>query len=54
LRRGDVIAGTALRLLTNSSNALVWMSDEAMKAGRGYWLKLATQTVSATVQSPNI
>src|SRR6185503_12632107 len=31
---------------------LVWMSDEAMLPGRSYWLKLATQTVSAQVQAP--
>ena len=28
------------------------MADEAMIAGRAYWLKLATQSVSATVQAP--
>src|SRR6478735_4928977 len=32
--------------------ALVWMSDEPLIPGRGYWLKLATQTVSATVHEP--
>ena len=31
---------------------LVWLNDEAMIPGRGYWLKLATQTVSASVQAP--
>jgi bifunctional enzyme CysN/CysC len=31
---------------------LVWMSDEPLTPGRGYWLKLGTQTVSATVQQP--
>ncbi|QMW22509.1 sulfate adenylyltransferase subunit CysN [Sandaracinobacteroides saxicola] len=31
---------------------LVWMADEALVPGRSYWLKLATQTVSATVQAP--
>jgi bifunctional enzyme CysN/CysC len=31
---------------------LVWMADDAMIAGRSYWLKLATQNVSATVQAP--
>jgi bifunctional enzyme CysN/CysC len=30
----------------------VWMADEAMVAGRAYWLKLGTQTVSATVHEP--
>jgi bifunctional enzyme CysN/CysC len=28
------------------------MADEALTPGRAYWLKLGTQTVSATVQSP--
>jgi bifunctional enzyme CysN/CysC len=31
---------------------IVWMDDEPMIPGRGYWLKSATQTVSATVQEP--
>ncbi len=31
---------------------LVWMADEALIPGRAYWLKLGTQTVSATVQQP--
>ncbi|MXO61032.1 sulfate adenylyltransferase subunit CysN [Altererythrobacter salegens] len=31
---------------------IVWMADEALHVGRSYWLKLATQTVSATVQAP--
>jgi bifunctional enzyme CysN/CysC len=28
------------------------MDDEALKPGRGYWLKLGAQTVTATVQQP--
>jgi bifunctional enzyme CysN/CysC len=31
---------------------LVWMNDEPLHVGRAYWLKLGTQTVSATVQQP--
>jgi len=31
---------------------IVWMADEAMIAGRAYWLKLGTQTVSATIYAP--
>ncbi len=31
---------------------IVWMSDEDLIPGRGYWMKLATQTVSATLQQP--
>ncbi|PNU05004.1 sulfate adenylyltransferase subunit CysN [Novosphingobium guangzhouense] len=30
----------------------VWMADEALVPGRAYWLKLGTQTVSATVAAP--
>jgi len=30
----------------------VWLADEAMVAGRAYWLKLGTQMVSATIQEP--
>lgn len=52
--RGDVIA-----IADNPPEAsdqfeatLVWMSDEALKPGRGYWLKLASQSVTATVQEP--
>ena len=52
--RGDVIAAA-----DNPSEAadqfeatLVWMADEAMIAGRAYWLKLGTQSVSATIQPP--
>ncbi len=32
--------------------SLVWMADEAMLPGRSYWLKLATQTVTATIHAP--
>jgi len=52
--RGDVIA-----LADNPPQSadqfeanLVWMADEPMVPGRAYWLKLGTQTVSATIQSP--
>ena len=31
---------------------IVWMSDEDLIPGRGYWLKLGAQTVSATIQHP--
>jgi bifunctional enzyme CysN/CysC len=31
---------------------IVWMADEEMTPGRGYWLKNATQTVTATIQTP--
>jgi bifunctional enzyme CysN/CysC len=31
---------------------IVWMADEPMIPGRGYWLKLATQTATATIAHP--
>jgi bifunctional enzyme CysN/CysC len=31
---------------------IVWMADEALLPGRPYWLKLGTQTVSATLAPP--
>ncbi|WP_137751690.1 sulfate adenylyltransferase subunit CysN [Sphingopyxis sp. L1A2A] len=52
--RGDVIAAADAppEAADQFEATLVWMADEAMIAGRAYWLKLATQTVSATVQAP--
>ncbi len=31
---------------------IMWMSEEDLIPGRAYWLKLASQTVSATIQHP--
>jgi len=52
--RGDVIAvaDNPPEASDQFESTLVWMSDEALKPGRGYWLKLASQTVTATVQEP--
>ncbi len=52
--RGDVIAPADAppQVADQFEATLVWLNDEAMTPGRAYWLKLATQTVSATVQSP--
>jgi bifunctional enzyme CysN/CysC len=52
--RGDVIAAAEdpPQSADQFQATIVWMSDEALKPGRGYWLKLATQTVSATVAQP--
>jgi bifunctional enzyme CysN/CysC len=52
--RGDVIsAATEPPQVADQFEAtLVWMADEEMLPGRAYWLKLATQTVTATVQAP--
>jgi bifunctional enzyme CysN/CysC len=52
--RGDVIAaaGDPPEVSDQFESTIVWMSDEALKPGRSYWLKLASQTVSATVHEP--
>ena len=52
--RGDVIAAAENppEAADQFEATLVWMADEAMIPGRAYWLKLATQTVSATIQQP--
>ncbi|WP_338241882.1 sulfate adenylyltransferase subunit CysN [Aurantiacibacter hainanensis] len=52
--RGDVIcmADTPPETADQFEATLVWLNDEDMHVGRGYWLKLGTQTVSATVQQP--
>ena len=52
--RGDVIAAAdnPPQAADQFEATLVWMADEAMIPGRAYWLKLATQSVSATVQAP--
>ena len=52
--RGDVIAAAdnPPEAADQFEATLVWMADEAMIAGRAYWLKLATQTVSASVHAP--
>jgi bifunctional enzyme CysN/CysC len=52
--RGDVlaIADAPPQIADRFEATIIWMADEAMIPGRAYWLKLATQTVSATVQPP--
>jgi bifunctional enzyme CysN/CysC len=52
--RGDVIAtaDNPPQSANQFEATLVWMDDEPLIPGRAYWLKLATQTVSATVQAP--
>ena len=52
--RGDVIAAADAppEVSDQFEATLVWMDDAAMHVGRAYWLKLGTQTVSATVQAP--
>lgn len=52
--RGDVIAasGEPPQVADQFEATVVWMADEALKPGRAYWLKIGTQTVSATLQAP--
>ena len=52
--RGDVIASAddPPQAADQFEASIVWMSDEALIPGRGYWLKLGAQTVSATVHAP--
>ncbi|MBX9898253.1 MAG: sulfate adenylyltransferase subunit CysN [Qipengyuania sp.] len=52
--RGDVIAAAAdpPQVADQFEATIVWLGDEELRPGRGYWLKLATQTVTATVQHP--
>jgi bifunctional enzyme CysN/CysC len=52
--RGDVIvaADSPPEAADQFEATIVWMADDAMLPGRPYWLKLATQTVTATVQQP--
>jgi bifunctional enzyme CysN/CysC len=52
--RGDVIARSdnPPEVSDQFESTIVWMSDDALIAGRAYWLKLGTQIVSATVKEP--
>ena len=52
--RGDVIvaADAPAQLADQFESTLVWMADEPLLPGRPYWLKLGTQTVTATIQAP--
>ncbi len=52
--RGNVIsaADAPPEVADQFEATLVWLNEEALHVGRAYWLKLATQTVSATVQQP--
>jgi bifunctional enzyme CysN/CysC len=52
--RGDVIAAAddPPQSADQFECTLVWMADEAMVPGRSYWLKIGTETVTATLQQP--
>ncbi|QNM81809.1 sulfate adenylyltransferase subunit CysN [Sphingomonas sabuli] len=52
--RGDVIAaaGDPPEASDQFEATIVWMNEEELLPGRGYWLKLGTQTVTAMVHEP--
>ena len=52
--RGDVIAAgdAPAQVADQFESMVVWMADEPLLPGRPYWLKLATQTVTATLHPP--
>jgi len=52
--RGDLIAGAAdpPQVADQFEATLIWLSEEPMLPGRAYALKLATQSVLATIQPP--
>jgi bifunctional enzyme CysN/CysC len=52
--RGDVLAAAedSPEMADQFEATLVWMADEPLLPGRPYWLKLATQLVTATIHSP--
>jgi bifunctional enzyme CysN/CysC len=52
--RGQVIvaAKEPLEVADQFESTLVWMDETELVPGRAYWLKIGTQTVSATVHEP--
>jgi bifunctional enzyme CysN/CysC len=52
--RGDVIAaaGNPPEAADQFEATIVWMADEELLPGRGYWMKIGTQTVTAIVHQP--
>jgi len=52
--RGDVIAAAAdaPEAADQFEATIVWMSEEELLPGRGYWLKVGTQTATATIHQP--
>ena len=52
--RGDVIAVASdpPEAADQFEATIVWMAEDEMLPGRGYWMKIGTQTVTATVQHP--
>ncbi|WP_432201248.1 sulfate adenylyltransferase subunit CysN [Erythrobacter sp. W53] len=52
--RGDVIAeaDSPPQSADQFEATIVWLDEEELLPGRGYWLKLGSQSVTATVQEP--
>jgi bifunctional enzyme CysN/CysC len=52
--RGDVIAaaGDPPEAADQFEAVIVWMADDEILPGRGYWMKIGMQTVTAMVQQP--
>jgi bifunctional enzyme CysN/CysC len=52
--RGDVIAaaGDPPEVADQFEATIVWMDEHELLPGRGYWLKIGTQMVTATVHEP--
>jgi bifunctional enzyme CysN/CysC len=52
--RGSVIAAadSPPEVADQFEATIVWMADEELLPGRGYWLKLGTQTVTASIGAP--
>jgi bifunctional enzyme CysN/CysC len=52
--RGDVIgaAGDPPEAADQFEASIVWMDEHELLPGRGYWLKIGTQTVTATIHEP--
>ncbi|TWI35939.1 sulfate adenylyltransferase subunit CysN [Paracoccus sulfuroxidans] len=52
--RGQVIvaAQAPLEVADQFESTIVWMDEAEMVPGRAYWLKIGTQTVSATIHAP--
>ena len=52
--RGDVVAAVigAPEVADQFEATIIWMAEEPMVPGRGYWLKIGSKTVTATIQHP--
>ena len=52
--RGDVLAAAdnPPEVADQFESTIVWMDEEPLVVGRGYWMKLGTQMVSVTVAEP--